>query len=71
MPVCTGCSLYYDLLTEKNSKKYFIDKTRALDLLGVGCAFLLHAVLPKVFYHTFFSTHFVTTRCIKERFGLR
>ena len=29
-----GASLYYDLLTGKASKKYFIDKTRALTLLG-------------------------------------
>jgi len=33
-----GCSLYYDLLTGKNSKKFFIDKTRALTLLGFGFA---------------------------------
>lgn len=32
-----GCSLYYDLLTEKNSKN-FIDKTRTLTLLGYGFA---------------------------------
>ena len=31
-----GCSLYYDLLTGKNSNKFFIDKTRALTLLGYG-----------------------------------
>ena len=58
MPVCTGCSLYYDLLTEKNSKKYFIDKTRALDLLGVGCAFFFYYT---PFYHTFFTTLFYHT----------
>lgn len=33
-----GCSLYYDLLTGGNSKKFFIDKTRALTLLGYGFA---------------------------------
>ena len=33
-----GCSLYYDLLTGRNSKKFFIDKTRALELLGFGFA---------------------------------
>ena len=33
-----GCSLYYDLLTGENSKKFFIDKTRALSLLGYGFA---------------------------------
>ena len=29
-----GASLYYDLLTGQASKKYFIDKTRALTLMG-------------------------------------
>lgn len=33
-----GCSLYYDLLTGEKSKKFFIDKTRALTLLGYGFA---------------------------------
>jgi predicted patatin/cPLA2 family phospholipase len=33
-----GTSLYYDLLTGKHSQKFFIDKTRALELLGYGFA---------------------------------
>ena len=46
-----GCSIYYDLLTDKNSKN-FIDKTRALTLLGYGFA---RYFTPRFFQEVFGS----------------
>ena len=46
-----GCSIYYDLLTDKNSKN-FIDKMRALTLLGYGFA---RYFTPRFFQEVFGS----------------